>query len=289
MHYREPSRAVIIKKRRPAIAVEGGSTRTTVRSQHLDDGAQTPGRRASSVRVGAGARERSSGAGNAGARAGGRDGQDSQPATSGRSGGGGASQNSGTGNAAGSRSFDFDLISSRVGRFPGARACALAAYAGDRFSASHALDLISMVKIETQFIVVVTRFALRRTCVSQRRAQLAGPNKPRARVENLGEPRNSSTHLALMCVEKIREIRDAYSSRFGCRGGVDRFRPSFAACERGGSVRPKLRRAAVRRKLHPYPGRDSWEGRPRARCDNRGASAGARAGCGNQERTAPRH
>jgi hypothetical protein len=48
------------------------------------------------VRAGAGARDRSSGAGNAGVRSGGRDGQDSQPATSGRSGGGGgASQNSG--------------------------------------------------------------------------------------------------------------------------------------------------------------------------------------------------
>jgi hypothetical protein len=28
------------------------------------------------------------------------------------------------------------------------------------------------------------------------------PNEPRATVENVGEPRNSSTHLALMCVEK---------------------------------------------------------------------------------------
>jgi hypothetical protein len=33
VHYREPSRAVVIKKRRPAVAVEGGSTRTTVRGQ----------------------------------------------------------------------------------------------------------------------------------------------------------------------------------------------------------------------------------------------------------------
>ncbi len=107
-------------------------------------------------------------------------------------------------------------------------------------------------------------------------------------VENVGEPRNSSTHLALMCAEKIMESPDPYSSRFGCRGDVDKLRHSFAACERCGSVRPKLRRAAMRRELHPYSRRDSREGRPRARCDNRGASACARTGCGDQERTAPR-
>ena len=102
------------------------------------------------------------------------------------------------------------------------------------------------------------------------------------------ELRNASTRLALMCVEKIMEIRDACSSRSGCRGGVDKFRHSFVLCERGGSVRPNLCRASMRRKLHPFPRRDSREGHPRARCDNRGASACARTGCGNQERTAPR-
>jgi hypothetical protein len=95
-------------------------------------------------------------------------------------------------------------------------------------------------------------------------------------VGNVEDPRNSGLQLALMRVEKIMEIRDACSSRFGCRGGVDKFRRSLAACERGRSVRPKLRRAAMRRKLHPYSRRDSREGRPRARCDNRGASACAR-------------
>src|SRR4051812_22751764 len=101
-----------------------------------------------------------------------------------------------------------------------------------------------MVKIESQFIVVRHTFRVAPRLRVPRRAQIRGPNEPRATVKNIGEPRNSSTHLALMCVEKIREIPDACSSHFGCRGGVDKFRPSFAAGERRGSVRPKLRRAA---------------------------------------------
>ena len=102
VHYREPSHAVIIKKRWPAIAVEGGSTRTTVRSQ-TSTTVRDSGTTRENVRAGASVRERSTGAGNAGARAGGRSGQDGQPATSGRSGGGGTSQNLGTSNAPGSR------------------------------------------------------------------------------------------------------------------------------------------------------------------------------------------
>jgi hypothetical protein len=85
LHYREPSSAVVIQKRRPAVAVEGVSTRS--------DTTRESG--------GAGVRERSSGGGNAG----GQGGQGGQPTTSGRSGRGGASRNSGigTGDAAGSR------------------------------------------------------------------------------------------------------------------------------------------------------------------------------------------
>jgi hypothetical protein len=102
VHYREPSSAVIIKKRRPAVAVEGVSTRTSVRSR-TSTTVRDSGTTGASVRAGAGVRERSSGGENAGARAGGQGGQGGQPATSGRSGGGGASQNSGSGDAAGSR------------------------------------------------------------------------------------------------------------------------------------------------------------------------------------------
>src|SRR5215218_2594080 len=90
MHYREPSRAVIINKRRPALAVKGGSTRTTVRNQ-TSTTVRDSGTTRENVRAGAGTREWTSGAGNAGARTGTPSGQDGQPATSGRSGGGGAS------------------------------------------------------------------------------------------------------------------------------------------------------------------------------------------------------
>ena len=97
VHYR----TVAIKKRRPAVAVEGVSTRTTVRSQ-TSTTVRGAGTTRESVGAGTSVRERSSGGGNAGARSGGQGGQET---TTGRSGGGGPAQKSGTGtgDAAGGR------------------------------------------------------------------------------------------------------------------------------------------------------------------------------------------
>jgi hypothetical protein len=83
------------------VAVEGVSTRTTVRSQ-TSTTVRGAGTTRESVGAGTSVRERSSGGGNAGARSGGQGGQET---TTGRFGGGGPAQKSGTGigDAAGSR------------------------------------------------------------------------------------------------------------------------------------------------------------------------------------------
>jgi len=101
--YREPSSAVIVKKRRAGVAVGGGvSTRTTVRSRtSTTAGASSTTRE--SVGAGANVRERSSGQGHAGAGAGqsteGRASQGNRAPTGARSSGGSQSEPSGSGSS----------------------------------------------------------------------------------------------------------------------------------------------------------------------------------------------
>jgi hypothetical protein len=63
-------------------------------------------------------------------------------------------------------------------------------------------------------------------------------------------PRNSIPDVALMTVDKFMETRHANHQNSCVRRRGGGLSPPVAPCERRGSMRPKLCRAPLRRKLH---------------------------------------